>query len=378
MIIAALALFLLSACGSTKSLEPSTTPVVEEEDSGAGSQEPQVTELGQATEPPVTLAEESPPWPSARIHPSMFYDPTRERLLLFSGMTRMERTVDLNQVWAYDAESASWEYLGEMTPKDSMINFGFDEESGRVVVLNLSPLETWSYDLESGEWELQEPSEQPPYNRRFGAPMAYDAESDRLILFGGGAPGNLRADTWAYDYNTDTWENMEPSNHPSPRSMYQVEYDAESDRVILWGGFMEPGIDDVLIWTYDYNTNTWESFENTGGPQRHWERGGMVYLPGLDRMLLFTGMLEYEDVLVGPETWYYEYNTNTWTKIETEMMPPQMTMYAMEYDPSTGNVILFGGELTSKYAGNTTNEIWIFDPEVENWSRLTPPALDGE
>lgn len=336
------------------------------------------------TQVPETRIEETEvPWPEPRIHPNMIYDPINERIYMFGGMSRMGSVLDLNEVWTYEAVTGSWEYLGEIEPRNtSTFAFGFDEESRQVVTLNNLPRETWAYNLESGVWEQRQPSEQPnegqSRGRRFGAGIAYDSESDRLILFGGGAPEKTFSDTWAYDFNSDTWESMKPSNNPSPRAMYQMAYDSESDRVILWGGFTATDEDDVQIWAYDYNSDVWEVLENANGPQQHWERGGMVYIPELDRMLLFTGFRELEDVLVGPETWYYDYNTNTWTQLETETSPPPMTMYATVYDPSVEKVILFGGELTSKYAGDTTNDIWVFDPVQENWSQLTAPVSSQE
>jgi hypothetical protein len=157
-----------------------------------------------------------------------------------------------------------------------------------------------------------------------------------------------------------------------------MAYDAESDRVILWGGFMEEGVEDVRVWAYDYNADSWESMENNGGPQVHWERGGMVYIPDQDRFLLFTGMREHEDVLVGPETWYYNYDENSWSKIEAGTSPPQMAMYSMVFDPSIGKVVLFGGERSSKYAGNITDEVWLFDPQSESWSQMANPAAGQE
>ena len=39
----------------------------------------------------------------------------------------------------------------------------------------------------------------------------------------------------------------------------------------------------------------------------------MAYIPRLDKPLVYSGMLEEGGVLP-PETWYYDYNTNTWTK----------------------------------------------------------------
>ena len=56
-----------------------------------------------------------------------------------------------------------------------------------------------------------EPTTRPSPRTETG--MAYDAESDRVILFGG-VPQN--DDTWAYDLNTNTWTLMEPAARPSP------------------------------------------------------------------------------------------------------------------------------------------------------------------
>ena len=122
--------------------------------------------------------------------------------------------------------------------------------------------------------------------------MPDDAESDRTILFGGGSPWFMYGDTWAYDADSDTWEEMSPAQSPSPRAMYGATYDAESDRVLLWGGFTGDEENDVRLWAYDYNSDSWEAMPNETGPQQHWERHGMAYVPGIDKVLVFSGMLE--------------------------------------------------------------------------------------
>jgi N-acetylneuraminic acid mutarotase len=374
-------LALVTACGQTQAVqEPSMTQSTETDVRAevTPTDTKQIEDAASGDE----AAEPEVAWPAPRIHPTMFFDPAKERILMFSGMSAMQRKIDLNEVWAFDADGGEWQFVGEMEPKDALIAFGFDEESGQIVSFNNMPRSTWSYDLATGRWEekqpAQQPTEDPLLGRRFGPLMTYDAESDRLIFFGGGAPEKLYSDTWAYDFNNDQWEEMQPDNSPSPRAMGHMAYDAESDRVILWGGFMEEGVEDVRVWAYDYNADSWESMENNGGPQVHWERGGMVYIPDQDRFLLFTGMREHEDVLVGPETWYYNYDENSWSKIEAGTSPPQMAMYSMVFDPSIGKVVLFGGERSSKYAGNITDEVWLFDPQSESWSQMANPAAGQE
>jgi len=309
----------------------------------------------------------------------MFYDPESEKVLLIGGYQTFGGFPDLHDIWTYDTSKRLWEEIGEVDPQDAPLTLGLDEESGVVIALNLFPYNTWAYDISGGTWEqLQHPDQPTKISLidRYGSPMAYDSESDRLILFSGGEPGHLFTDTWAYDYNTDTWEEMHPKKTPKPRAMHHIAYDIDSDRVILWGGYFGESsantVPDLQVWAYDYNTDTWESFENVNGPQKHWERGGMVFIPEQDRFLLFTGLI-WDDRVVEPETWFYEYDTNTWTRVETQTSPPGLAMYTMAYDPTVGKVILFGGEGTSKHGGDIKYDVWLFDVEKENWSKLEGP-----
>lgn len=98
----------------------------------------------------------------------------------------------------------------------------------------------------------------------------------------------------------------------------------------------------------------------------------MVYLPEQDRFLLFTGLI-WDDRVVEPQTWFYQFETNTWTRMETQTSPPGLAMYSMAYDPTVGKVILLGGDGTAKKAGDVKNDIWLFDVGQEDWSLLEGP-----
>ena len=68
---------------------------------------------------------------------------------------------------------------------------------------------------------------------------AYDSQSDRLILCSGDNKiyTKVYRDTWAYDYNTDTWENLTtPEMKNVAKSLAAMAYDSESDRIIMFGG----------------------------------------------------------------------------------------------------------------------------------------------
>ncbi len=107
-------------------------------------------------------------------------------------------------------------------------------------------------------WTEMDPATAP--SPRAGHAMAYDAGSDRVILFGGEiAPVFslvLSDETWVYDLNSNAWTNRNPSPRPSPRFLHAMAYDASSDRVILFGGWTESG-QNTETWAYDFATNTW-------------------------------------------------------------------------------------------------------------------------
>jgi hypothetical protein len=101
-------------------------------------------------------------------------------------------------------------------------------------------------------WWYEDPPD-PPRARMTHA-MAYNVESDRVILFGGYGAGYL-GDTWAYDCDTDRWTQTDPDNPPVARSGAAMASDSESDAVMLFGGMDSTNstLDDT--WAFGlYNT----------------------------------------------------------------------------------------------------------------------------
>ena len=143
-----------------------------------------------------------------------------------------------------------------------------------------------------------------------GSRLAYDADSDRIILFGGSDWNSLMNDTWAYDFNTDTWTDMKPDISPPARNYHGMTYDVESDRVLIWGSMgtdLEPF--DASVWAYYYNTNTWEHRQPVDPYAEMRIYPALAYDAESDRTILYGGFPE------GDQTWAYDYNTNTWTRM---------------------------------------------------------------
>src|SRR6266566_2995557 len=209
--------------------------------------------------------------PSARDGHTMVYDSRADRFILFGGWGIG------NETWSYDLASNSWSRMrGSNAPSARGGHAAvYDSRADRVILFGgqvdtATSRETWAYDVESDTWTNLTPQVGP--SPRAGAGMAYDALADRIILFGGtaGYYGYAR-DTWVFDYSSDIWTNVTPTETsvPSGRAAHAMAYDSRADRTILFGGQAISGIDET--WAYDFNANTWKNMNPVTKPSwRSW------------------------------------------------------------------------------------------------------------
>lgn len=229
----------------------------------------------------------------------------------------------------------------------------YDVESDRVILFGGQALtpnlnDTWSYEVATNTWVRMTPAQSPPPGE---GPLAYDIQSDRAILFLGAIfstgeiPGGEPSETWAYDFDTDTWTNVEPSTAPPPLLGARMVYDGESDRMILFGGldaiaFATGGgiVYTNKTWAYDFDSNTWTQMApEVSPPGVNYQP--MAYDAGADRVILIgSNASEITD-----DTWVYDYNTDTWEARQTAESPKHRDYSAMVYAAGTGQTILFGG-----------------------------------
>src|SRR5437899_12149429 len=59
-----------------------------------------------------------------------------------------------------------------------------------------------------------------------------------MIMFGGydSVTERFTNETWAYNYAGNSWSNLSAARAPSPRTRPALAFDSQSDRVILFGG----------------------------------------------------------------------------------------------------------------------------------------------
>jgi len=312
--------------------------------------------------------------PSPRGYVSIAYDSESDKVILFGGVIPGGPPYKFNdETWAYDVASNTWTNLRPASGPSlrGAVDLVYDSNSDRIILFGGSTgatlqtalvlYDTWAYDFNTNTWT--EMAKGP--GDHLGYRMAYDAESDRCILFGGmGYPSfKMYNDTWAYDFNSDTWTEMQPSTSPPGRNYHAMAYDAQADRVILFGGSdpQDKGIRDT--WAYDFNTNTWQELERGEGesPSGRFYHT-LTYNTGADRTILFGGSWG------GNETWSYDYSTNTWTKLDPAENPGRRTRHAMVYSTASDRAILFGGGPAHL---DYTDDTWAYDYNTNTWTDLT-------
>jgi N-acetylneuraminic acid mutarotase len=252
----------------------------------------------------------------------------------------------------------------------------YDTESDSVVFLQTAAwrfetdvVSTWVYDTDEATWTEMTPEPHPRLG--MGARMVYDSESDRIIAHGGAAVSGdsfvLTRETWAYDYNTNTWEELNPSTEPPGINYHAMAYDSESDRTVLFG--LNDLTGETLLWAFDYNTTTWEEMPLTEGPAGASVYTRAVYDPVSDRILVFGGQhMEELDLVAHNELWSYDYNTNTWEQRASNESSGPVANHAMVRVDSSGAVVVFGGGPSTNDTDFAGNDLWVYDPATDTWT----------
>lgn len=319
---------------------------------------------------PIALINVDGPIPIRRGYHQMAYDIESDRVILFSGQPSGS-TSFLGDTWSYEVNTNTWTKMAPaQSPPKGEGPLAYDAQSDRVIWFfgtdwppSKTISETWAYDFNSDTWTKMASSTSPP--PLLGARMAYDTESDRMILFGGLDPASVGArsvylnETWTYDYEANTWVRMEPEVSPPGMNYHAIAYNAAADRVILL-----PTMLTGETWAYDYNTDTWEPRETSESPGRR-DYSAMAYAAGIDRVILYgEGEPTSKD-----DTWTYDFDTNTWTEQSPGTSPSPRGWHAMVYSSADDQIILFGG---GKDREHFNSETWIYDPNANTWTQVGP------
>lgn len=189
--------------------------------------------------------------------------------------------------------------------------------------------ETWEFDYKKNTWVNLEAKNLPPW--RANHSMVYDEVRNKVLMFGGGDFINAFNDLWQYDYSSNTWTNITPDYSPEARILHGMVYVPDRDVVIMYGGRKATGgVSFSDIWQLDCKTYTWKQLnpENNPGVADH---VNITYDQSADKVLVYNT----------PAVWAYDFDSITWTKLESinnPILDHSSFMYETQYNKS----VLFG------------------------------------
>lgn len=314
-------------------------------------------------------------YPEPRGYAQLVFHPPSGHVVMFGGESNTRSS--FRDTWTYDVTTNAWTKVAtEGGPVDvGGAAAAYDAESGRVILHLTTRLdasaesgldrisETWAFDVETGRWTDMRPDPAP--FGLMGARMVYDAAADRMILFGGAdftrTPAPRFDETWAYDYNTNTWTKRNPGQRPPGRSYFGMAYDARAGKTLIFGGSFAQADTAAAgeLWAYDYASDSWEKLPFTGdAPSDH--HPFMVYAAGPNKTFY----------LVDESFYAFDYVSRSWSELARDARLGDRHFHGMAYDDSTGRLVVFGGGPRGLRYDNQT---WIYDPGSNEW-RLAGPA----
>ncbi|RJQ13430.1 hypothetical protein C4553_03545 [Candidatus Parcubacteria bacterium] len=323
--------------------------------------------------------------PFAEFLHEMVYDAARQEVILFGGVYNpsfnlfplLDHTVAWNgTTWVSKTPSVSpppriehgMAYDGA---RQEVILFGGGTAPG--LFINRTPLnDTWIWD--GATWQQKFPSNSPTPRSNFG--MAYDAERNETILFGGQDPAPtltccLQDDTWAW--NGTDWFQKSPTLSPSRRSHHQMVYDSARKQIILFGGIDASGqlLNDIWVWD---GTN-WELKSSTTSPSLR-TNFAMTFDESLQKVVLYGGQGTAGSL---DDTWVWD--GNDWAQLSVSSKPPPQRLHDMVYDASRKEIVMYGGdgalrETWTLPTGSQKRPVILIPGILGSWEKDGELALD--
>jgi Galactose oxidase, central domain len=222
--------------------------------------------------------------------------------------------------------------------------------------------DTWMF--KDNLWTQLSPPVSP--SARWGAGIAYDAADGYVVLFGGYCEGTTTCnDTWAF--KAGQWTELSPALSPSPREYPAMTYDSESGDVLLFGG--GNGGSTVYSDTWTFKGGQWSQSSPSVSPSAR-AGASLVDDTADGYLVMFGGTTNYTCVCGLGDTW--KFADGDWTEPSPANGPSSRYSYSFAYDPAIGAALLFGGWNANGGCGNNTDDTWDF--HAGNWTELSPTS----
>jgi hypothetical protein len=194
----------------------------------------------------------------------------------------------------------------------------------------------------------------PPARTDFS--VAWDAQRERVVMFGGTGPANtVVSETWEFD--GAAWSLRNPVHRPPARKAASMAFDPVRQRVLLFGGLGATMLGDVWEW----DGVDWRALSNSGAPSARYDVP-MVWDSTGAQLLMLGGAAG-----TMMEAWSWN---GTWAEITLTMPPaaPRFILPAAE-DPVRHTIVAIEPVSFNVMA------TWEFTPA--GWTARRPTVSPG-
>ncbi len=270
----------------------------------------------------------------------------------------------------------SWENISTIGAPDKRTNQGmvYDSNRNRIIVFGGYTTgagfknDTWEYNPATSTWTEITTTSAPEEGSSYG--MAYDSSRGKVVLYGGqDISQESLNETWEYSPAARTWTKISTSTNPPRLNGPAMTYDSSRGKIVMFGGCMNVSLSPFVLscsdQTWEYDGINWVNVSTATSPPNRYCDNGMEFDSSRNKVVLFGGINKTGgSANFFSDTW--EFNGTDWKKINLAS-PAARYSQSTAFDSSTGNVVIFGGLISS---GNTVNDTWLFDGT--SWTQLNP------
>jgi Galactose oxidase, central domain len=217
-------------------------------------------------------------------------------------------------------------------------------------------------------------------SQRWGGHAVFDAERQRLLVFGGrGAGGVALADTWELALTDDpTWRRITTSG-PTPPARWggAAMLDATGARLVVFGGQTGPDATGTTLgdtWALSLADNRWRRLDDGGVAPTARRSPAYTTITGDDgvsRLAVFGG-LRTETATHHDDVWLLAVDGDTarWTQAAgdrcgDDSAPMCRRSASMVHDAGRGDLVITFGRDDTQFV----DDLWRFDLERATWCR---------
>lgn len=292
--------------------------------------------------------------PCQRSMAEMITDTYNQRVIMFGGQDYGFSGRYLNDIWALDLNSETWQFPTMSQPMPSPRRnaaLAYDSVNNRMLLFGGRMGSTfyndiWACDLTIGAeyWLELTPSGTPP-SHRTEVTGIIDPLNNRLILFGGDGYSGRNNETWELDLTTMTWSMLSPSGSlPSARSAYSAVYDPIGHRMLVFSGAASPITNDLWSLDLTYGNENWQALSPGGNIPQGRAQPFCAYDAANNRLITgfgfdYPGYLQFLN-----DAWALDIDSLFWRRILAPGIVYPRRGACAAYNGLNEKIFIFGGD----------------------------------